>query len=412
MGNFLQVYNKIKDKNKNELTTRDSGTIFEELVKKFLIVEPVYKNQYKKVFLWKEFKEIEENKDLGIDLVAEKYNGDYCAIQCKFFDRNKKISKGEIDSFLAESGRVFKKIDGNEITFTSKIIVTTAEFNDNANDTIYSQEVEVRVIGWDEFDNSEINFEELLSNENYKAEEIIIKKEIKDYQAIAIEKVISGFKELDRGKLIMACGSGKTFTSLKIIEKFIDSVENGDFLEESRDKKLFNILFVVPSLSLLSQTLKAFNYDQDKVFDYFAVCSDSSIGKEEETNEESLKYEITRLACPATTKAESLIKNLQSQSSNRKYRIILSTYHSLGIIKELQKKENAKSLGLDCFDLIICDEAHKTVKMDDNKKQAKQEDSYYTIIHNNENVNGKKRLYMTATPKSYTENAKQKANNQ
>ncbi|WP_375695633.1 DEAD/DEAH box helicase family protein, partial [Bartonella sp. AC66GZZY] len=59
------------------------------------------------------------------------------------------------------------------------------------------------------------------------------------------------------------------------------------------------------------------------------------------------------------------------------------------------------------FDLIICDEAHRTtgasLGTDDNE-------SDFIKVHDNSIIQGKKRLYMTATPKIFTDDAKKKAN--
>lgn len=182
----------------------------------------------------------------------------------------------------------------------------------------------------------------------------------------------------------MACGTGKTFTSLKIAE---DIAGNG--------KK---VLFLVPSLALLSQSLTEWTQESEYPLHCFAVCSDSDVGKKGKVkNEDDRVQQLNHeLQYPATTNANSLIKAINAQSRDLAMTVIFSTYHSIDVIHQAQQQ------GLGEFDLIICDEAHRTTGASFDDK----EESAFVRVHNNDYIKAQKRLYMTATPRIYTDEAK------
>ena len=182
----------------------------------------------------------------------------------------------------------------------------------------------------------------------------------------------------------MACGTGKTFTSLKIAENIAG---NG--------KK---VLFLVPSLALLSQSLTEWTQESEYPLHCFAVCSDSDVGKQGKAkNEDDRVQQLNHeLQYPATTNAKSLIKALNAQSRDLAMTVVFSTYHSIDVIHQAQQQ------GLGEFDLIICDEAHRTTGASFDDK----EESAFVRVHNNDYIKAQKRLYMTATPRIYTEDAK------
>jgi Predicted helicase len=195
------------------------------------------------------------------------------------------------------------------------------------------------------------------------------KKELRPYQKSAIESVIKGFQSNDRGKLIMPPGTGKTLVALKIAESF---------------GKGSLVLFLCPSIALLDQSIKAWIRDSEIPINSYAVVSDTGVGKEDDLNAKSL------LSFPATTSVQELIEVFTLDKD--KLNVIFSTYQSLDVIKE------AQILGLPEFDLILCDEAHRTAGV---SKKEEENFTNFKLIHNNENIKGKKRLYMTATPKVF-----------
>jgi predicted helicase len=222
---------------------------------------------------------------------------------------------------------------------------------------------------------------DLLSPENVSKLKLVDGKKRREHQKEAIASVLNGFNEHDRGKLIMACGTGKTFTAQCISE---DLVGVGG-----------SVLLLVPSIFLLSQTVKEWTADSSIPINVFAVCSDASAGRRRETEDLS-PYD---LAIPATTDTNLLVEKFKKTKSKEKMNVILSTYQSIGIIHEAQK------LGLGKFDLVIADEAHRTTGV----TLMGEEDSSFTRVHDDKYLKTSKRLYMTATPRVYGDSAKAKA---
>lgn len=216
-------------------------------------------------------------------------------------------------------------------------------------------------------------------------------KKLRYYQKDAINNSLNYFKEHDRGKLIMAPGTGKTFTSLKIAEA----------LMKDQDKSNFNILYLVPSIQLLSQTL--FNWNSDVSDDIhmtsFSVVSDRKANQKKKNSDDDLGAKD--VGFEPTTNVEELMSNydqVRKLDLGRNMTVIFSTYQSIDVLHKAQE------VGYPEFDLIIADEAHRTTGA--NKLG---EDSAFTEVHSNKNVKGKLRLYQTATPKIYDQNAKRKA---
>ena len=368
------VLNNLRAAYTNE---RDLGTAFEKLTLNFLKTDNIYKTLYKNVWMFKDFVishpeyGLKEN-DTGVDLVAEFREGDerFCAIQCKVYEEGHKLVKEDVDSFFTASG---KKI------FTDRLlVVTTNSISDNVSDSLSEQAVPVSLITLDDLENSSIDWLQFDINKIENLE-VKPKKTIRPHQKEALEKAVEYFKYHDRGKLIMACGTGKTYTSLKIAE----AITQGNA----------NILFLVPSISLLSQTLKEWNYEAENQINSYAVCSDVKIGKDEDLR-------LHELSFPATTNADKLLENFQSGDNTKSRTVIFSTYQSLDVIQDAQSK------GLPGFDFVICDEAHRTTGV---IKGPIKDDSNFVMIHDNDKIKAKKRMYMTATPRIYTSNVKNTA---
>lgn len=339
----------------------------------FFRIEPTYKTQFKSVWMWSDWPGNRGLPDTGIDLVAENVDGSgFTAIQCKNYAPTTVLDKSDIDSFFTESGKA---------PFTHRIIVSTTNlWTVHAENSLKGQDKPVRRIGIDALANSMIDWD-LLSPENISKLKLIDGKKRRQHQTEAISAVTRGFKEHDRGKLIMACGTGKTFTAQCISE---DLVGRGG-----------SVLLLVPSIFLLSQTVKEWTADSSIPINVFAVCSDASAGRRRETEDLS-PYD---LAIPATTNTELLVDKFKKTKSADKMNVILSTYQSIGIIHEAQKT------GLGKFDLVIADEAHRTTGV----TLMGEEDSSFTRVHDEKYLKANKRLYMTATPRVYGDSAKAKA---
>ena len=285
-------------------SNRDLGDKFERLIANYLVTDPQYKNLYSDVWLWGEW-QYRSGMDIGIDLVArERDTGDYCAIQCKFYNPDSTLQKGDIDSFFTASGKRFGTNEG-EKTFTSRLIVsTTDKWSKNAEEALQNQQIPVNRLRVQDLADSPVDWSGFIN----RPQDIKLKakKTIRPHQ-ITAEKVAAGFQVTDRGKLIMACGTGKTFTALKIAEHL------------TPDSGL--VLFLVPSisllsqtLSLLSQTLREWTAEASSGLHSLAVCSDKKVGKKAADDED---ISIHDLAFPATTNADDLKKHIAAAISAR-----------------------------------------------------------------------------------------------
>jgi predicted helicase len=356
-------------------TQREKGTYFEELFCSYLRNEPTYKDLYSDVWFYSDWAREQDldARDAGIDLVAKTRGTDeYHAIQCKLYAENYRLKKGDIDSFFTASG---KKIFSHRI-----IVATTNNWDDHAENAIQDQNPPVTKIDLNDLENSKIDWA------HYQPEkEIALKptKTLREHQTNALNGVEAGLQIAERGKLIMACGTGKTFTSLKIAEKLAGANKR--------------VLFLVPSLSLLSQTLTEWTQETTTPLHSFAVCSDSDVGKKRKKDDDIVQTFTHELRYPATTDSRSLAIAMAKRHDAEHMTVVFSTYHSIDVIGTAQKE-----FDLPDFDLIICDEAHRTT----GATFGDEDESSFVKVHKNENIRAAKRLYMTATPRIYGEVAK------
>lgn len=442
MQSFYELLSSIEQSSSDE---RDKGTRFENLVLDFLQNDPTYNNDFTKIQTYADWAQehtdlVPNKKDIGIDLVATNLCLDnepqtYTAIQCKFYAKDAKVPKKEIDSFIAASDKEF---------FTGRMMVATnSNWSDNAWATLAGNKCKPYLLDREKLAQSSIDWSQYLKTGQVN----VTKRSLRSYQQTALQNVISGFKTHDRGKLIMACGTGKTYTSLKIAEA---QTNNNGF-----------VLFLVPSLALLSQTLSDWKQQSEFPIRAFAVCSDTTVGKKTKSGSIDELLTPNELNYPATTNEQDLAKHVQNafkykeQNQEQGMVVIFSTYQSIEVIALAQN-----NLGMRPFDLVICDEAHRTaggylINPDITKKEilaqsgllkdtdlsalnaeqpqaptqatteaeqepkAKtksrkskldfidEEEAVFTRVHNDQYIHAKKRLYMTATPKIYGDAAQE-----
>ncbi|YCA45964.1 DEAD/DEAH box helicase family protein [Bacillus sp. JZ8] len=363
---------------------RDRGTLFELLIAAYLKNEPMYTRLFDEI--WK-LNEVPADyniprKDTGVDLVARKREtGELVAIQCKFYSKDTTIRKEHIDSFLNELGKQY---------YSEGIIVTTTDkWSINADDALKFRDKPIVRISLSDLQESRIDWSSFSFNKPEKVN-LQNKKTPRSHQLPAIEAVVKGFKTEDRGKLIMAPGTGKTYTSMAIAEKMADE-----------KKDVFRVLYLVPSIQLLSQTLRSWNADTKFNMDSVAVCSDRKVTKEEGNNELE-DIAAADLGYPATTDYKKLLDyqvQIEHIDSHSNFLTVFSTYQSIDVVMEAQKN------GFYEFDLVICDEAHRTTGVTENGAEG----SAFTKIHSDSNIKTAKRLYQTATPRVYGEDARKKA---
>ena len=373
----MTIYSLLEELESSSRTSTAKGAAFERLIATYLLTDPQYANQLDKVWLWNDWPD-RWGSDAGIDLVARtKGTNEYWAIQCKFYDRRATVSKRDIDTFLADSGRRFPTSHG-DATFSARLIFsTTFSWGKQAERAITDQSIPVACIGMQTLADSPVDWD------RFRVDATTVmalrpRKELRTHQREALEAVREGFAIQDRGQLIMACGTGKTFTSLRIAEELTPSTAR--------------ILFLAPSISLISQSLREWTAEAREPFHALAVCSDTKVGKTEED------IRTTDLAYITTTNAERLYSSM-AQLGRDQRTVIFSTYQSIDTVIEAQR------LGIGDFDLIICDEAHRTTGITLGDESA----SDFVKVHDQSLIHANKRLYMTATPRIYADSSKTKA---
>jgi predicted helicase len=361
----------------NSQTEREKGTYFEQLIVQYLKNEATYKDLYSEIYTYAQWAREHGKRevDTGIDLIARtRGTNELHAIQCKFYDEDHCIQKKDIDSFFTASGKS---------DFAHRIIASTSSYwSKNAEDALNNQQIPVSVIDLHDLENSQIDWTQYQPDSKPVLKN---KKELRNHQKRALAAVEKGLATAERGKLIMACGTGKTFTSLKIAEKLA-----------GKGKR---VLFMVPSLSLLSQTLTEWTQQSTTLLHSFAVCSDSATGKKKNNNDDEVQLLTHELRFPATTNAQRLAEEMRKRYDNDHMSVVFATYHSIDVIHK------AQLAGLESFDLIICDEAHRTT----GATFGNDDESSFVKVHNNKYIVASKRLYMTATPRIYANTAKASA---
>lgn len=359
------------------VSEREKGTYFENLILAYLRHEASYKDLYSDVWTFSEWAKANSKvgKDTGIDLVAKTRDTDEIhAIQCKFYAPDYRIQKSDIDSFFTVSGQK---------PFVHRLIFSTTDhWSDNAEAALQDQHIAVSKISLYDLENSQIDWAKFKSNAK-GAPALKAKKTPRPHQRAAIDDVLAGLKQADRGKLLMACGTGKTFTSLKVAER-----------QAGEGKR---VLFLVPSLALLSQSLTEWTQESAVELHSFAVCSDSDVGKKKGADNDAIQTLTHELRFPATTDAKRLAEEVKARHDKQHMSVVFSTYHSIDVVHRAQAK-----FGLPAFDLIVCDEAHRTT----GATWADEDESSFVKVHDADYIVGKKRLYMTATPRIYGNAAK------
>lgn len=383
---FADVLRSIREQS---LTEKEKGTKFEQLMKRWLQTDPRYA-ALTNVWLWEEFPAKKDlgGKDLGIDLVARTDMGDYWAIQCKCYAEDAHIDKPAVDSFLANASRSFMDVETMQTRTFDRLLwidTTRGGWGPNALQAIQGLNVGFNRINLFELEQAAVDWERLW--QGHAGDEALLPgKQPRPHQIEAITKAHRHFIEEGntRGKLIMACGTGKTYTALRIMEELTD--------------RQALVLFLVPSIALLGQTLNAWMADRRDPLRAICVCSDASVSKKMQ-EADAVDEAVSDLALPATTNQESILRQLKAYAKKPCRTVIFSTYQSIEAVSAALLKAGRTA------DLCICDEAHRTTGV----KLTGQDESAFTKVHDEAIIPAHRRLYMTATPRLYRESAKQKA---
>jgi superfamily II DNA or RNA helicase len=335
---------------------RRRGTQFEHICKWFLTNEPLYKTRLRHVWLWKEWPDRWSDSEAGIDLVAEDYDGQLWAVQAKAYAEHRDIPKRELDKFLSES---------NQAKFSQRLLIaTTDRLHHIAQRTISAQEKNVSVVGLSDLREADEYLEWPDSPDDLRPSPPLKPSKPHDYQREAINDVIKGFKNANRGQLIMACGTGKTLTSLFIKERLAAQ----------------RTLVLVPSLSLLKQTMRVWSAHTTDEFTPLPVCSDPTVTRDDD----AAVMHTSDLGVPVTTDATAIAVFLRKHGP----RVVFSTYQSSPQIAEAFKLGRVPA-----FDLVIADEAHRC---------AGPVSSDFATILDPAKIKTQRRLFMTATPRYFT----------
>ena len=393
---FPEILQQYRD---SSLSEAEKGAKFEELMRVYLLNLPKYKVLLDKVWLWKDFpyrKDFGSGHDLGIDLVALTFSGEYWAVQCKCYSDDAYMTEGAVATFLTTSGKRFS--DGTLETkrFSRRLwIATSDKWSGNAESSLENQVPPVMRIGLNDLVTSPVDWAELESKAHGgKAVRSLAPRKPFEHQEEAIAAAHAHFAANDRGKLIMACGTGKTYTSLKIAEREVGS----DGL----------VLFLVPSIALMGQTLNEWTANAAKPIRPMCVCSDSEVSKRQKANDDG-GFTVEDLAFPASTNVDEISSQFRQLAlmarTNPGFRVVFSTYQSLPQVIAAQRALNAEKAHQADFDFVVCDEAHRTAGS--SAKDAKE--SAFVLVHRNENLVAAKRLYMTATPRIFNDRIKDDA---
>lgn len=401
--NWKMDFNDLLNRYRAEsFSEAEKGTKFERLMRAYLFALPKYEGLFTNVWLWHDFPyrtDFGSGHDLGIDLVAKTVTGEYWAVQCKCYAADADITKESVDTFLSTSGKRFSDGSFEPRRFSRRLWISTTDcWTANAEASLQNQVPPVMRIGLADLAQSPVDWEAVearahggkgMLRPHFKSDPV--KDEI---QAEAIAAVHEHFKTEDRGKLIMACGTGKTYTSLKIAENEV--------------KPTGLVLFLVPSIALLGQTLDEWTAHAVRPIRPMCVCSDADVSRKRTATDDG-GYSVEDLAFPAVTNLDEIVRQFHAldlmAKTNGGFRVIFSTYQSLPQVIAAQRELNAASPHQADFDLVICDEAHRTTGAA--VKGAKE--SAFILVHKDSNLVAKKRLYMTATPRLYNDKAKEDA---
>lgn len=363
---------------------RMQGNYFEELVRHFLLQDGTWGSDFAHVWLWKDWPG-RTGADTGADLVAQRRDGRLVAIQTKFFRPDYRVRKDDLNSFLEFVGR-------DEFAEGLWVDTTSQPWSANALETLKNRTKPVKRIGLEQLRHSNIDWASYNVLDPRTAPRMHELKQLRPHQHQAVSQVMAAFERgTERGKMIMACGTGKTFTALKLAERVTKRFAGGG---------RSTILFMVPSLALLQQTLNEWSqqHDPELPLTAFVVGSDTTVGRKRTGDITSVAIE--ELAAPATTNGRVLAEELDHLASGADGMVVVfSTYQSIQAVHEAQQ------LGVEAFDLVICDEAHRTTGV----TLSDEDESSFVRVHDNDYIQATRRIYMTATPRIFNDQVKNTA---
>lgn len=348
---------------------REQGTRFERAVEFFLEHDPSWLERVTQVWLWDEAPTNDGHMDTGIDLVAEDEDGSYWAIQAKCYSKPK-LAQKDVSTF-------FMNALADDRYRHYMIADTTSGYTSVLEEFMLSHpDMDLVRLDLDTMRGSNLDWGAFIDGTE-SADRVTY--DPRPHQREAIDAVKDELKDHDRCSLVMACGTGKTLTALRLAEEQVG--EGG------------TVLFLAPSISLVSQSMRDWVNQTRCRINVYVVCSDGKASKLSKSDQESYG-QLTDIPFPATTNPETVANRFRPRGDA--LNVVFSTYQSIQVIHDAQQ------LGLPAFDLTICDEAHRTTGVIDGE-------AAFQKVHDAEFIHSEKRLYMTATPRIYGEGAKNKA---
>lgn len=345
---------------------REQGTRFERAVEWFLKNDPAWVERLTGVWLWDEAPTNPGKQDTGIDLVAKDVDGTYWAIQAKCYSKAR-LANGDVATFfmnaLADDQYQHYMIADTAPGYTSNL---ETYFNTHPDLDLVRMDLET-------MRDANLDWSAFVHGTKFKQRATY---DSRPHQREAIDAVKQELSKADRCSMVMACGTGKTLTSLRLTEEMLG--EGG------------TVLFLAPSISLVSQTMRDWVNQVRVPINVYVVCSD---GKASKLSEESYG-QLSDIPFPATTNPVTVSQRFHV--NEKALNVVFSTYQSIQVIHDAQEK------GLPDFDLTICDEAHRTTGVIDGEAAFRK-------IHDSHFIRSNKRLYMTATPRIFSEGARNKA---
>ena len=357
-------------------TPQERGRIFERVMRAAFEKNPQYSDRFERVWLWTDWPDritFGYGSDAGIDLVAAEHDGGVCAIQCKLYSAGAKVPSSDIDSFLAEAGKA---------PFTSSLLVNTGELTTQSWSKVHNSTKRCEVLSGFVLDQWPVRWSECFDDPDKVS--FAERAEPRVDQQEALDKIAKGFQEHDRGQLRMPCGTGKSLVSLWAAEQ---QVGRGG-----------RVLYLVPSIALMAQTMRVWAFHRDLPHSYGAVCSDVTAGR----NADATKSELAELLAPPSTNREQIASTMQTPVTDEAMQVWFCTYQSVPLLAEVLSEQAPDVV----FDLVVCDEAHRTTGIGSatNDRTA----SAFVMAHDDEHVPALKRLYQTATPRVFTERQRRK----
>lgn len=369
---------------------RDKGARFEKLIARWLTADPLYGALFDRAWLWADFAAEAglDARDMGVDIVARsRETGDLTAIQCKFYDEATVVMKQAVDSFISASGKAYHpKAEGwANFRFKGRMWVSTSEtYGENAREALQDQEPAVVEVNIGTLASSPVDWDALATGGEQPPRQPATPR---DYQAEIVDRALRHYETHDRGTLVMACGTGKTLTSLFIAQALCG--QGGDGAGRT-------VLFLAPSIALVGQTLRSWFASAAEPIAAACVCSDASASGMANDDGDAMAESLIDLPIPSTTDPSDAAAALRRASAARGLTVLFATYQSIEVVHKAQAEAGVE------FDLVVCDEAHRTAAIHlGADKGKKREATPFARVHDEDYIRTRRRLYMTATPKVY-----------